>query len=160
LLFRGISRRGIAFLSEVILSYLQLLEYSNNHIIRTEISLAQKPNIVHEMAAQTATTKYILADNGVKFAYRILGASSSALPLFMHGHFRSNMDFWDPDLLNSLAAKRPVIIFDQAGVGRSSGEVATTFSEWADNVIALLKALNIEKIDLLGFSMGGCAAQM
>jgi pimeloyl-ACP methyl ester carboxylesterase len=112
------------------------------------------------MAAQTARTQYILADNGVKFAYRILGPSTEVIPLFLHGHFRSNMDYWDPALLNALAAKRPVIIFDQAGVGRSAGEVANTFSGWADNVIALLQALNIEKIDLLGFSMGGCAAQM
>ncbi|KAF2431219.1 alpha/beta-hydrolase [Tothia fuscella] len=111
------------------------------------------------MAAQTAKTQYIEAKNGVKFAYRHLG-SSSGIPLIMHGHFRSNMDYWDPLLLNNLAARRPVLIFDQAGVGRSSGEVANTFSGWADNVIALLEALNINQVDLLGFSMGGCAAQM
>jgi pimeloyl-ACP methyl ester carboxylesterase len=53
-----------------------------------------------------------------------------------------------------------VIIFDQAGVGRSNGTVATTFQGWADNVIAMISALGIKKIDLFGFSMGGCAAQM
>ena len=53
-----------------------------------------------------------------------------------------------------------MIIFDQAGVGRSTGIAATTFQGWADNVISLLSALGITKIDLFGFSMGGCAAQM
>jgi pimeloyl-ACP methyl ester carboxylesterase len=53
-----------------------------------------------------------------------------------------------------------VIIFDQAGVGRSTGLAASTFQGWADNVISLVSALGIPKIDLLGFSMGGCAAQM
>jgi pimeloyl-ACP methyl ester carboxylesterase len=53
-----------------------------------------------------------------------------------------------------------VIIFDQAGVGRSNGVAASTFQGWADNVISLVSALGIPKIDLLGFSMGGCAAQM
>jgi len=70
------------------------------------------------------------------------------------------MDFWDPALLNALSAVRRVIIFDQAGVGRSSGEVATTFQGWANHVIALTAALGIKKIDLLGFSMGGAAVQM
>jgi len=70
------------------------------------------------------------------------------------------MDYWDPLLLNSLSTERQVIIFDQAGVGRSSGEAADTFQGWADNVIALMEALGVKQIDLFGFSMGGCAVQM
>ncbi len=70
------------------------------------------------------------------------------------------MDFWDPLLINALAASRPVIIFDQSGVGRSSGDVSTTFEAWADNIIALCAALRLNTIDLLGFSMGGAAVQM
>ena len=70
------------------------------------------------------------------------------------------MDFWDPWLVNNLAAKRPVIIFDQAGVGRSNGNVATNYQGWAGNVVALVHALGLTKIDLLGFSMGGCTVQM
>ncbi len=70
------------------------------------------------------------------------------------------MDFWDPVLINALAAARPVVLFDQAGVGRSTGEVPLTFQGWADNVIALTTALGLDQIDLLGFSMGGMAVQM
>lgn len=77
---------------------------------------------------QTAKTQYVLASNGVTFAYRKLGSqNSSNIPLIMHMHFRANMDFWDPLLVNALAAKRTVILFDQAGVGRSNGNVATTY---------------------------------
>jgi pimeloyl-ACP methyl ester carboxylesterase len=72
----------------------------------------------------------------------------------MHIHFRGSMDFWDPALLNTLGAARPVIIFDQAGVGRSTGEIPTTFKEWADDLIVFVIALGIVEIDLLGFSMG------
>ncbi|KAK5690326.1 hypothetical protein LTR17_025973 [Elasticomyces elasticus] len=106
----------------------------------------------------SAQTQYIKAANGVTFAYRRLGASTGR-PLVLHIHFRANMDLWDPLLIDNLAAKRPVIIFDQAGVGRSDGKTADTFQKWADNVIALLDALKITEIDLLGFSMGGCAVQ-
>jgi hypothetical protein len=45
------------------------------------------------MAAQTAQTQYIEASNGVKFAYRFLG-NSTDIPLLLHCHFRSNMDYW------------------------------------------------------------------
>jgi pimeloyl-ACP methyl ester carboxylesterase len=107
---------------------------------------------------QTAITKYIEA-NGHTLAYRRLGPSSG-IPLVLHIHFRGNMDFWDPSLINALAAQRPVIIFDNSGVGLSTGSVPPTFAGWATNLIALVHALEIPQIDLLGFSMGGCVAQM
>jgi pimeloyl-ACP methyl ester carboxylesterase len=110
--------------------------------------------------AQTAKTLYVDDPNGVRYAYRKLGKTDGGLPLVMHCHYRSNMDYWDPLLLNSISATRPVIIFDQAGVGRSSGEVATTYAGWADHVIALVTAIGLDKFDLLGFSMGGGAVQM
>jgi hypothetical protein len=85
---------------------------------------------------QVAKTQFITASNGVRFAYRSLGPTKGkAIPLVLHIHYRGNMDLWDPLLINSLAASRPVIIFDQAGVGRSNGEVANTFQGWADNGI-------------------------
>ncbi len=108
---------------------------------------------------QTARTQYIEAANGTRFAYRRLGRTEG-VPLVAHIHYRANMDFWDPVLINALAAARPVVLFDQAGVGRSTGEVPLTFEGWADNVIALAKALGLDQIDLLGFSMGGMAVQM
>ncbi|KIW08148.1 uncharacterized protein PV09_01080 [Verruconis gallopava] len=109
--------------------------------------------------AQLARTLYIVAANGIRYAYRKLG-QIGGVPLVMHNHYRSNMDYWDPLLVNALAAQRPVILFDQAGTGRSGGEVATTYSGWADHVIELTKAIGIDQFDLLGFSMGGATAQM
>jgi pimeloyl-ACP methyl ester carboxylesterase len=109
---------------------------------------------------QTTPTQYTTASNGVTFAYRRLGpATSKATPLLLHIHFRANMDFWDPLLINSLAATRPVIIFDNAGVGRSTGEIPTNYQGWAEDAIAFVRSLGLSKIDLLGFSMGGCVVQ-
>ncbi|MCJ1388362.1 hypothetical protein MMC18_001208 [Xylographa bjoerkii] len=108
---------------------------------------------------QTAPTQYIKTTSGTTFAYRQLG-SSQGIPLVMHIHFRGTMDFWDPLLINALAATRPVIIFDPAGVGRSSGKIPLTFQGWADDLIALVRALGLFQVDLFGFSMGGKAAQM
>ena len=107
---------------------------------------------------QTAATRSIDA-SGVRYAYRT-PCPSFGTPFIMHIHFRASMGFWDPALINALAARRPVIIFDNAGVGKSSGEIPLTHQGWTDNVITFVEALGIKQIDLLGFSMGGCCVQM
>ncbi|KAF2815891.1 alpha/beta-hydrolase [Mytilinidion resinicola] len=113
---------------------------------------------------QTAPTLY-LETNGHKYAYRYFGpASSPHPPLMFLQHFRGTMDHWDPELINPLAIHRPILLFDNAGVGKSSGIVADSFSGWAAHVVAFLDAflptINRTNVDLLGFSMGGMAAQM
>lgn len=75
-------------------------------------------------------------------------------------HFRGNMDLWDPLLINSIAQSRPVILFDNAGVGKSNGAVATTIEGMAKHVINFLDVIGETEIDLLGFSMGGYITQL
>jgi pimeloyl-ACP methyl ester carboxylesterase len=109
--------------------------------------------------SQSAKTLYTAGTNGIRYAYRKFG-KNEGVPLVMQNHYRSNMDYWDPILLNTIGSERPVIIFDQAGVGRSEGVVATTFAGWAGHIVALTISIGLEKFDLLGFSMGGGAVQM
>jgi len=106
---------------------------------------------------QTAITKFIEA-NGIRFAYRLFG-KEEGIPLVMLIHFRGNMDFWDPILINALAKTRTILLLDYPGIGKSSGEIPLTIHGWADSVLALLHALKITRVDLLGFSMGGAVAQ-
>lgn len=73
---------------------------------------------------------------------------------------RGTMDHWDPALLNPIAAARTVFIMDNAGVGRSGGQVADSFDDWAQHAIDVIAAVGHRQIDLMGFSMGGCAAQI
>ena len=70
------------------------------------------------------------------------------------------MDHWDPAFVNPLAANRQVILVDNAGVGRSGGDVPKTFAGWAEHYINVIKALDLHQVDVLGFSMGGCVAQL
>lgn len=107
---------------------------------------------------ETAENKY-LTIKGVKHAYRLFG-QDNGVPLFLHPHFRGNMDFWDPALINALAAKRPILLVDSTGVGRSEGEVPTRYSAWAEVIIEVVQALGIPKVDILGFSMGGFVVQL
>lgn len=107
--------------------------------------------------AVTARTQFVEA-NGIRFAYRRFGKPGK-LPLVFNQHFSGNLDNWDPAVLDGLAREREVIIFDNAGVGASTGEVPTTFAGMAKNAEAFVDALGLKKIDLLGFSIGGMIAQ-
>jgi pimeloyl-ACP methyl ester carboxylesterase len=69
------------------------------------------------------------------------------------------MDHWDPAVTDGLARHREVILFDNAGIGSSSGEVPASVPAMATDAIAFIEALGIEKTDLLGYSVGGKVAQ-
>ncbi|EFY89059.1 hydrolase, alpha/beta hydrolase fold family [Metarhizium acridum CQMa 102] len=53
-----------------------------------------------------------------------------------------------------------VVLIDNSGVGRSQGQVARTFADWARNYVDVMEAIGIRRADVMGFSMGGCVAQM
>ncbi|KAM0249169.1 hypothetical protein ACHAQJ_009176 [Trichoderma viride] len=108
----------------------------------------------------TAEPQFIEAD-GTRFAYLRFGAANKgSVPLVFLQHFRGTFDHWDPELIDPISAVREVILLDNSGVGKSSGTIPGTYAEWADNIANVVKALDIAQIDLLGFSMGGFAAQM
>jgi pimeloyl-ACP methyl ester carboxylesterase len=96
---------------------------------------------------------------GILYAYRRFG-KEDGVPLFLHMHFRGTMDHWDPAFINPLATARPIIIFDSAGVGRSEGEIPVTFASWAKMALDFFEALGLKEVDVFGFSMGGCTAQL
>ena len=52
-----------------------------------------------------------------------------------------------------------MILFNNAGVSSSSGEVPATFADMGANAVAFIKALGLTKVDVLGFSIGGFVAQ-
>ena len=106
---------------------------------------------------QTAPTQFVEA-NGIRFAYRRFGKPGGA-PLVFNQHFRGTMDYWDPAVTDGLAKNREVILFNNAGVSSTSGKVPTSIQEMGANTIAFIKALGLNKVDVLGFSIGGMVAQ-
>ena len=105
----------------------------------------------------TAITQVVQAA-GIEFAYRRFGRPVG-LPLVLLQHFRGNLDNWDPALTDSLAAEREVILVDYPGVGSSTGEMQSVIAATARQMIAFIGELGLERIDLLGFSIGGFVAQ-
>ena len=103
------------------------------------------------------STERVTGDNEVEYAYRDLGAGD--VPLVLLQHFRGNLDNWDPDLIDALAAHRRVVTFDNVGVGGTTGRTPNTVEAMAHGAIAFLEAMELRRVDLLGFSIGSFVAQ-
>jgi pimeloyl-ACP methyl ester carboxylesterase len=106
---------------------------------------------------QTAPTQFVDAA-GIRFAYRRFG-KPGGVPLVFNMHFTGTMDHWDPLVTDGLAATREVILFNNAGISSTSGEVPASVEEMAANAAAFITALGLVKVDVLGFSLGGLVAQ-
>src|SRR3954447_17625630 len=99
----------------------------------------------------------VSAANGVDYAYREVGEGTT--PLVLLQHFRGNLDNWDPSLIDTMAGARRVVTFDNAGVGGSTGGTPSTVGQMARDAIAFLEAMEFDKVDVLGFSIGSFVAQ-
>ncbi|MFE3975405.1 MULTISPECIES: alpha/beta fold hydrolase [unclassified Peribacillus] len=104
-----------------------------------------------------STTRYVEAE-GIRFAYRKFG-KETGIPLVFFIHFRGTMENWDPELIGALAEDRPIILFDNSGVGETSGETPSTIAEMAKDAASFIRALGLQQVDVLGFSIGGFVAQ-
>ncbi len=102
-------------------------------------------------------TKSVRAANGIDYTYRELG--DGPVPLVLLQHFRGNLDYWDPPLIDALATHRRLVLFDNTGVGGSSGQTPSTITEMARDALAFLDAMDLDRVDVLGFSIGSFVAQ-
>jgi pimeloyl-ACP methyl ester carboxylesterase len=105
----------------------------------------------------TATTQFLQADSET-YAYRRFGAGSG-LPVLCLQHFTGTLDNWDPAVTDALASGREVILFESAGLGRSSGKVPDTVAGMAKHALTFLERLGLKTCDVLGYSLGGMVAQ-
>jgi pimeloyl-ACP methyl ester carboxylesterase len=105
----------------------------------------------------TAETKFIEVGEQ-RYAYRRFGAGSG-LPLLFLQHFTGTLDNWDPAVTDPLALGREVVLYENAGIGRSTGPVPKTIAGMAQHAFAFLDALHVARCDVLGYSLGGMIAQ-
>jgi pimeloyl-ACP methyl ester carboxylesterase len=102
--------------------------------------------------------RLVSAANGIDYAYRDAGGGGE-VPLVLFQHFRGNLDNWDPALIDALASTRRVVTFDNVGVGGSTGTTPDSIRQMAHDAIAFVTALELNQVDLLGFSIGSFVAQ-
>jgi pimeloyl-ACP methyl ester carboxylesterase len=106
----------------------------------------------------TAPTKYVTVGDNT-YAYRQFG-SGPGLPLRFLQHFTGTLDNWDPAVTDPLALGRSVILFESPGIGRSSGKVPENVAGMAGHAMKFLDSLDLTRVDVLGFSLGGMVGQL
>ena len=111
-----------------------------------------------EGASNTTAPTQFIETRLETYAYRRFG-NGAAPPLVFLQHFTGTLDNWDPAVTDALAQGREVILFESAGVGRSTGEVPTNIAGMTEHLLAFADGLGLTQIDLLGFSLGGMVAQ-
>jgi 3-oxoadipate enol-lactonase len=94
--------------------------------------------------------------NGIDLYYEVQGSGD---PLLLIAGFACDHTIWSL-VLPTLAARYRVIVFDNRGIGRSSGaETVTSIRQMADDAAGLLDALEVRPVHIAGHSMGGLIAQ-
>jgi pimeloyl-ACP methyl ester carboxylesterase len=114
-------------------------------------------SITTTASATTAPTEFLSVKDDT-YAYRRIGGGFRR-PLLCLQHFTGTLDNWDPAVTDPLGDGREVILFDSAGVGRSTGTVPTTVAGMAAHALQFLDGLCVTSCDVLGFSLGGMVAQ-
>jgi pimeloyl-ACP methyl ester carboxylesterase len=112
---------------------------------------------INAVTNASAPTEFLIAGNQ-KYAYRRFGSGSQP-PLLCLQHFTGTLDNWDPAVTDALAQRSEVILFESAGIGRSTGTVPETVAGMAKHALAFLDGLGLQTRDVLGFSLGGMVAQ-
>jgi pimeloyl-ACP methyl ester carboxylesterase len=89
--------------------------------------------------------------------YREVGHGS---PLVLITGLGASMDDWAPSFVDALATHHRVVIFDNAGIGRTSAVGAhLTIAAMANQTSALISSLRLGHPAVLGWSLGGMVAQ-
>lgn len=91
--------------------------------------------------------------DGVRIRYEVVGRGAPALVL-VHG-WSCDRGYWRHQV-EHFAEQRAVVTLDLAGHGESgTGRLAWTMGAFADDVVAVVDALDLREVVLVGHSMGG-----
>jgi len=98
--------------------------------------------------------------NGLSLYHEVhgeFGTSKTAPLLLIPGAFMGtgSMTSW----VSAFAGQRAVVVFDQQGHGRTPDTPRKmSYEQFADDAAALLRALQVERADVMGYSQGGGVA--
>ena len=116
------------------------------------------PMSARKSASRMTAPTLFLEMKDQRYAYRRFGGGCGRPLLFLQ-HFPGTLDNWDPAVVDALASGRDVILFESAGLGRSTGTVPGSVAGLAHHALAFVDDLGLSRLDVLGFSLGGMVAQ-
>ena len=118
--------------------------------------IATTPNVPPSTGIVTAPVRVATTTDGA-VSYREIGTGS---PLLLIMGLGGTMNDWSPSFVNALAAQHKVVVFDNAGVGKTASLAPPlSINAMAKQTSALISALHLAPTTLLGWSMGGMIAQ-
>jgi pimeloyl-ACP methyl ester carboxylesterase len=125
------------------------------YILQFAWSQPQEP--AQNNAYTRAQTEHVQVGD-INVAYKRFGQGKPIL--FISGTSQTK-DAWEPTLLLELAAtNHTVIVFDNRGIGETTvGTKPFSIEQFANDTAGLLDALQIEKADVFGASLGSFVAQ-
>ncbi len=105
------------------------------------------------VAAHTAST--ITTADGVQLYYKDWGPKDGPVVTFSHG-WPLNSDSWESQMLFLASEGYRVVAHDRRGHGRSSQPwEGNDMDHYADDLAAVIDALDLQDVTLVGFSTGG-----
>jgi pimeloyl-ACP methyl ester carboxylesterase len=118
--------------------------------------LVQAPGRMAMAEESAATVGRVRSADGVEIVYTERGTGATALVL-IHGGL-ANRSFWAPQLA-ALSGTYRVVALDLGGHGESGrNRTAWTLPAWAGDVSAVVAALDLHRVVLVGNSLGGAVA--
>lgn len=110
------------------------------------------------MESTTSTYRYVERD-GVRIAFRDLGDPQAPPVVLLHGLFSGGRS-WNAFAERLVGAGRRAILVDQRGHGQSSPAPTYRFSDFEADLVAVLDDLGLDRVDLVGHSLGGHAVSL
>ena len=93
------------------------------------------------------------SSDGIEIRYDVAGSGSPAI-VFVHG-WSCDRTYWR-EQMTAFAARHIVVAVDLAGHGESGiGRTAWTMPAFGDDTVAVVEQLGLERVVLVGHSMGG-----
>jgi non-heme chloroperoxidase len=119
-------------------------------------SMAALTEAIEQPNASTQkSSSYVTTSDGVQIYYKDWGPKDAPVVVFSHG-WPLNSDSWESQMLFLAAKGYRVVAHDRRGHGRSSQPWdGNNMDQYADDLAAVITALNLKGATLVGFSTGG-----
>lgn len=118
-------------------------------------SPAQTAASMSSVGSVIQSASYITTRDGVQLYYKDWGPRDGQVVTFSHG-WPLNADSWEAQMMFLASKGYRVVAHDRRGHGRSSQPwEGNDMDHYADDLAAVIEALDLKEVTLVGFSTGG-----
>ena len=105
----------------------------------------------HSLAQETRSAR---SRDGIEIRFDVWGRDQAAAAYVLVHGWSNNRSYWAPHV-SRLSARRPVVTVDLPGFGESGSRRAEwTMEAYGSDIAAVVAELGLERVMLVGFSMG------